>query len=345
MNEDKQTQDTSIGNGGLDLDNAQVIEKLREARRKIQRELDRVIVGQSEVIEEMLISLFSRGHCLLEGVPGLAKTLMISTLSRTLDLSFSRIQFTPDLMPADVIGMRILTESSTGKREFEFQRGPIFSNVVLADEINRATPRTQSALLEAMGEKQVTVFGETCVLDEPFMVIATQNPIEMEGTYPLPEAQLDRFLLKIQVESPPLENLITILDETTGKVREPVGPMVRGEELLEMLRLVREVPASSDMVSLAARLVRATHPSDESAPEGVRRFVRHGASPRGGQALLLSAKARALVQGRLHVQTQDFEALAKSALRHRLILNYEGEASAITTDELVLEALEVAKKA
>jgi MoxR-like ATPase len=177
------------------------------------------------------------------------------------------------------------------------------------------------------------------------MVIATQNPIEMEGTYPLPEAQLDRFLLKIQVESPPLENLITILDETTGKVREPVGPMVRGEELLEMLRLVREVPASSDMVSLAARLVRATHPSDESAPEGVRRFVRHGASPRGGQALLLSAKARALVQGRLHVQTQDFEALAKSALRHRLILNYEGEASAITTDELVLEALEVAKKA
>ncbi|HIG11739.1 MAG TPA: MoxR family ATPase [Planctomycetes bacterium] len=321
------------------------IAQLFERFKALEGAIETIFLGQHDVVEELLLTILAGGHALLEGAPGLGKTTLVRTLAQVLDLEFSRIQFTPDLMPADVIGMRILTESSTGKREFEFQRGPIFSNVVLADEINRATPRTQSALLEAMGEKQVTVFGETCVLDEPFMVIATQNPIEMEGTYPLPEAQLDRFLLKIQVESPPLENLITILDETTGKVREPVGPMVRGEELLEMLRLVREVPASSDMVSLAARLVRATHPSDESAPEGVRRFVRHGASPRGGQALLLSAKARALVQGRLHVQTQDFEALAKSALRHRLILNYEGEASAITTDELVLEALEVAKKA
>ncbi len=321
------------------------IAQLFERFKALEGAIETIFLGQHDVVEELLLTILAGGHALLEGAPGLGKTTLVRTLAQVLDLEFSRIQFTPDLMPADVIGMRILTESSTGKREFEFQRGPIFSNVVLADEINRATPRTQSALLEAMGEKQVTVFGETCVLDEPFMVIATQNPIEQEGTYPLPEAQLDRFLLKIQVESPPLENLITILDETTGKVREPVGPMVRGEELLEMLRLVREVPASSDMVSLAARLVRATHPSDESAPEGVRRFVRHGASPRGGQALLLSAKARALVQGRLHVQTQDFEALAKSALRHRLILNYEGEASAITTDELVLEALEVAKKA
>jgi MoxR-like ATPase len=321
------------------------LEELRKSFETLESSIEAVFLGHHEVVEELLLTVLAGGHALLEGAPGLGKTTLVRTLATVLDLDFRRIQFTPDLMPPDVLGTRILTESVDGARSFEFQRGPIFSNVVLADEINRATPRTQSALLEAMGEKQVTVFGETCALEEPFFVIATQNPIEMEGTYPLPEAQLDRFMLKIQLSSPPLEDLSAILGETTGAASAPPESVVEGGEVREMQQLVREVPVSSDMVELAARLVRCTHPDDEHAPERVRRFVRFGASPRGGQALLLTAKARALVHGRLHVQAEDLEALAPSALRHRLILNYEGEASRITPDELVSDAFEAARTA
>ncbi len=320
---------------------AKILE-LRAGFEALERAIEAVFLGQHLVVEELLLTILAGGHALLEGAPGLGKTTLVRTLAGVLDLGFRRIQFTPDLMPPDVLGTRILTESLDGARAFEFQRGPIFSNVVLADEINRATPRTQSALLEAMGEGQVTVFGETCELEQPFFVIATQNPIEMEGTYPLPEAQLDRFLLKIQLASPALEDLALILSETTGSKREGPEPVVKGKDVRAMQQLVREVPASSDMIQLAARLVRCTHPDDEAAPESVRRFVRFGASPRGGQALLLAAKARALVHGRLHVQAEDIEALAPSALRHRLILNYEGEASRITPDELVREAFAAA---
>ena len=319
------------------------IAELRESFAALERAIEGVFLGHHEVVEELLLAIFAGGHALLEGAPGLGKTTLVRTLATVLGLDFRRIQFTPDLMPPDVLGTRILTESESGARQFEFQRGPIFSNVVLADEINRATPRTQSALLEAMGEKQVTVFGETCPLDDPFFVIATQNPIEMEGTYPLPEAQLDRFLLKIQLSSPAYEDLTSILGDTTGALRPPLEPVVKPGQVSAMQRLVREVPASSDMVGLAARIVRCTHPDDEHAPERVRRYVRFGASPRGGQALLLTAKARALIHGRLHVRAEDLEALAPSALRHRLILNYEGEAARLSADDLVRDAAQKAR--
>ncbi|MCB9914172.1 MAG: AAA family ATPase [Planctomycetes bacterium] len=316
---------------------------LRQRVADLERAIEEVFLGHHEVVEELLLAILAGGHALLEGAPGLGKTTLVRTLARVLGLDFRRIQFTPDLMPPDVLGTRILVEDPGGGRRFEFQRGPIFCNVVLADEINRATPRTQSALLEAMGEGQVTVFGETSVLAPPFFVIATQNPIEMEGTYPLPEAQLDRFLVKVLLPTPQERDLARILDETTGAPKPPTAAVVGAAEVLDMQRLVREVPASSDMVRLAARLVRATHPDDERAPEVVRRYVRFGASPRGGQALLLAAKARALVHGRLHVAAEDLAALAPAALRHRLILNYEGEAARVTPDELVAAALAAAQ--
>ena len=318
-------------------------QELRRSFEALERAVEAVFLGHHEVVEELLFAVLAGGHALLEGAPGLGKTTLVRTLARVLGLDFRRIQFTPDLMPPDVLGTRILTEDESGGRHFQFQRGPIFTHVVLADEVNRATPRTQSALLEAMGEQQVTVFGETLALDPPFFVIATQNPVEMEGTFPLPEAQLDRFLLKIQLESPPLEDLREILEETTGARRELPEPVVSAAEVLDMQALVRQVPASSAVVDLAARLVRCTHPDDEGAPDLVKRFVRFGASPRGGQALLLSAKARALVHGELHVREEDLAALAPSALRHRLILNYEGEASGVSPEELLQAALEAAR--
>ncbi len=312
--------------------------------RALSSVVEERFIGQPEVVEQLSICVLAGGHALLEGAPGLGKTTLVQTLADALGMGYRRIQFTPDLMPPDITGTRILEEEPGGGRRFSFERGPIFANVVLADEINRATPRTQSALLEAMQEGQVTVFGQTMALDEPFFVIATQNPIEMEGTYPLPEAQLDRFTLKINIDHPTQEGLIAILGATTGERPAAARAVMAAGELLEMQRLVRDVPAGSEVIELTSRLVQATHPSNSLAPDGVRRLVRHGVSPRGGQALLVAGKARAAVQGRLHVTFEDIEVLAPPALRHRIILGYEGEASGVSPDTLVEEALAAAHR-
>ncbi|HJO26380.1 MAG: AAA family ATPase [Planctomycetes bacterium] len=300
------------------------------------------VLGQDRVVEELLLVLLAGGHVLLEGAPGLGKTLLVNVLAKSLGATFRRIQFTPDLMPADIIGTRIIQENPDGGRRFVFEPGPVFTQVLLADEINRATPRTQSALLEAMQEHQVTVAGEARKLDEPFFVVATQNPIEMEGTYPLPEAQLDRFLFKVLVEPPHLAGLVAILDATTGAPAEHQREVIDAGRLLRLRALVRQVPASSQMVELASRCVLATHPTDTSAPDSIKRFVRYGASPRGGQALLLAGRARALTKGRLCVTADDLAAVAVPALRHRLILGFEGEAAGAQCDELVADALAAA---
>ena len=321
----------------------QEIDKLRDASARLQAGIAERFLGQAEVSELILLCLLAGGHALLEGAPGLGKTTLVRCLASKLTLDFSRVQFTPDLMPADILGTRMLELEESGARRFTFERGPIFTNVLLADEINRATPRTQSALLEAMQEGQVTIFGETRRLDEPFMVIATQNPIEMEGTYPLPEAQLDRFLFKVSLEMPEREDLIDILAATTGPQTADGEAELSREDVRAMRALVRTVPASSDVLRLVSSLVLATHPSCSWAPERVRALVRYGASPRGGQAILLAGKARALVKGRLFVSEEDVVALAAPALRHRLILGYEGEAAGVHADELVAEALEAAR--
>ncbi len=320
------------------------IETLREAIERLRHGIGRTFLGQEEVTELLILCLLADGHALLEGAPGLGKTTLVRCLATNLALGFRRIQFTPDLMPADIIGTRMMEQEASGARHFTFEPGPIFTNVLLADEINRATPRTQSALLEAMQEHQVTVFGETRRLEEPFLVIATQNPIEMEGTYPLPEAQLDRFLFKIELAMPDREGLGRILAATTGAPPPaPAEPCLGREELLCMRGLVRQVPASSEIIALISRLILATHPSSDAAPDRIKRFVRYGASPRGGQAILLGARARALVHGRLHVNEDDVRTLCGPALRHRLILGYEGEASGVHPDELILDALEAAR--
>jgi len=316
---------------------------LRAAHQRLQEAVGRSFLGHEDVVEQLLIAVLADGHVLLEGAPGLGKTTLVKSLAAALDMRFGRIQFTPDLMPADVLGTRLLEEVG-GERRFTFERGPIFCNVLLADEINRATPRTQSALLEAMQEGQVTMFGQRHTLEEPFFVMATQNPIEMEGTYPLPEAQLDRFLFKVHLSAPDLAELKSILAATTSTDDAAVETVVDRQAFIGFKRVVREVPASSDAIDLVARLVLATHPTHDSAPERVRRLVRYGASPRGGQALLLAAKARALIHGRLHVASEDIEAVARPALRHRLILGYEAEASGIDTDELVDEAFAAVRR-
>jgi len=305
----------------------------------IHSELSRVIVGQQDLLDLIMYAVLSGGHVLLEGVPGLGKTLLVRTLAQTLDLRFSRIQFTPDLMPADIVGTNLVMQDDSGRRRFEFQPGPVFSQIVLADEINRATPKTQSALLEAMQEHAVTVAGESRRLHEPFFVLATQNPIEMEGTYPLPEAQLDRFLFKLRVPFPGLADLQAIIDRTTGPEQPAASRVLDGAAVLEMQALARRVPVATHVREYAARLVMATHPESEAAADTARRFVRYGASPRGMQALILAGKVRALSQGRFNVAMEDIRALAMPALRHRLILNFEGEAEGADPDDVLAAAL------
>jgi len=300
----------------------------------------RVIVGHGDVIEGVLTALFVGGHCLLEGVPGLGKTLLVRSLSQALDLAFSRVQFTPDLMPADVIGTTLIVEDEEGRRSFRFQPGPLFANVVLADEINRATPKTQSALLEAMQERTVTVGRTSHELPLPFFVLATQNPIEMEGTYPLPEAQLDRFLFKLLVRYSNREELNAILDRTTEAEAPSVPRVVGGERVVGGQDLARQVVLAPHVRDYAARLVLATHPGGEHAADIVERFLRYGASPRAAQALVLAGKVRALSSGRYNVSFDDIRHFAKPALRHRLILNFEGEAEGISTDEIIDQVVE-----
>ncbi len=307
----------------------------------LRQETGKVIVGMPEVVEGVLMSLFAGGHVLLEGVPGLGKTMLVRTLSQVLDMPFSRIQFTPDLMPADIIGTNVVQEDTqTGRRHFVFEKGPVFTNLLLADEINRATPKTQSALLEAMQEKTVTVAGKRYTLDEPFFVMATQNPLEMEGTYPLPEAQLDRFLFKLIVRFPNREELGVILERTTS-ASYPVPNRVMGrDQVIAWSQFIRSIAIAPHVQDYAARLILATHPDSEYAVDAVKKYVRYGASPRGAQALILCGKIRALIQERFNVAFADLAAIAPAALRHRLILNFEGEAEGISTDKIVQAVLE-----
>ncbi len=305
-------------------------------------EIGKVIVGNRDVIEGTVTCLLAGGHALLEGVPGLGKTMLVRTLSEALSLNFSRVQFTPDLMPADILGTTVISESDRGGKLFEFRRGPIFANIVLADEVNRATPKTQSALLEAMQEHRVTVGRDTHVLAEPFVVLATQNPLEMEGTYPLPEAQLDRFLLKLHVPFPGREEMHKILDLTTKAEVPTVKPVLAQARILELQKLVREVPVARHVQDFVVRVVQATHPAAEAGsepPELTKRFVRYGASPRGAQSVLLAAKIKALYDGRFAVSTDDVKAVAFAALRHRVLLNFEGEAEGIKPDQVIAAIL------
>jgi MoxR-like ATPase len=307
---------------------------------QLEREVHKVIVGHDEIVDQVLVALFAGGHVLLEGVPGLGKTLLVRTLAGCLDLSFSRIQFTPDLMPADIIGTNIIVEDAEGRRHFRFERGPVFAHILLADEVNRATPKTQSALLEAMQETSVTVAGTSHRLPAPFFVLATQNPIEMEGTYPLPEAQLDRFMFKLRVRYPALEQLNEIIDRTTASREQTVEPVMTGVEALAARDLVREVPIAAHVRGFVSTLVMATHPEWEDTPDITRRYVRYGASPRAAQALVLGAKVLALRSGRFAVSIDDVKAIALPVLRHRIILNFEGEAEGIDADRLLTEVME-----
>jgi MoxR-like ATPase len=316
--------------------------QFREVAACIEAEVGKYIVGQREVIRHTLICLIAEGHTLLEGVPGLGKTMLVRTLAKVLDLRFARIQFTPDLMPADIVGTDILEEMEDRRREFRFQPGPVFANLLLADEINRATPKTQSALLEAMQERTVTVANRSYRLEPPFLVLATQNPIEMEGTYPLPEAQLDRFLFKVNIDYPSSSELIEILNRTTGDVEPEVSVVADGATVLAMGALARQVPVASPVADYAARLVIATHPEGDLAPEMVRKYVRYGSSPRGAQALILGGKVTALLAGRYNVAFEDLRAVAVAALRHRLLLNFEGQAEGISADDVVAEVVKAA---
>jgi MoxR-like ATPase len=320
------------------------LETFQTTAQAIEQEIGRVIVGQTEVVRQVMIAIISGGHVLLEGVPGLGKTLLIRTLAEALDLRFNRIQFTPDLMPADIIGTEVLEEDQRGGRHFRFQPGPIFVNLLMADEINRATPKTQSALLEAMQEQTVTVAGHTYPLKQPFFVLATQNPIEMEGTYPLPEAQLDRFLFKLNVTFPDVDELVTILDRTTRETQPHASIATDGETLLQMGVLARQIPVASHVSEYVARLLLATHPEHPDAPEMVKRYVRYGASPRGAQAMILGAKVYALLNGRYNVAFSDIQAVLVPSLRHRLILNFEGEAEGITVDKVIEAVVDVVKE-
>jgi len=319
-----------------------VEERAQEFRRSfqsLQQEIGKAVVGHPEIVQGVLVCLFSGGHALLEGVPGLGKTLLVKTLAEGLDLRFARIQFTPDLMPADITGTNVVVGSPEGERRFSFQRGPLFGQIVLADEVNRATPKTQSALLEAMQEVAVTVGGVHHPLERPFFVLATQNPIEMEGTYPLPEAQLDRFFFKLRVRYPSAEDLIEIIDRTTRPVTHPVQKVAGGREVEAMKALVREVPVAQPVKEYVSRLILSTRPEHPGAPEMVRRFVRYGSSPRGAQALVMGAKVGALMDGRFNVSFDDVRTVTLPALRHRLILSFEGEAEGVDPDQILEDVL------
>ncbi|GIW96051.1 MAG: ATPase AAA [Pirellulaceae bacterium] len=321
---------------------AEAVQRLADARRRILEQLSQVIVGQEQVIEELLICLFSRGHCLLEGVPGLAKTLMISTLAKTLNLTFSRIQFTPDLMPADITGTEIIEENrSTGQRERRFLEGPLFAHVILADEINRTPPKTQAALLEAMQERQVTVGRLRHAMSDPFFVLATQNPIEQEGTYPLPEAQQDRFMFKVFVKYPSFDEEFEIARRTTSVENYRIEPVLTGEEILRLQQTVRSVPVSDHVIRFTLSLVRQTRVGQPGVPDFVNEMLNWGAGPRAVQFLILGGKARALLHGRTHVSTDDIVALAKPVLRHRLVVSFAAESDGVTADDVVDRLLAV----
>jgi MoxR-like ATPase len=316
-----------------------------EISQNLEKELSNIVVGQERVVRELLLALFAGGHVLLEGVPGLGKTLLVRTLSDALSLKFARIQFTPDLMPADIVGTTIVSEqgdnaSSGGKRVFSFQPGPIFANIVLADEINRATPKTQSALLEGMQERTVSVGDKTRPLPKPFFVLATQNPLEMEGTYPLPEAQLDRFMFKIMVNFPKAADLLRIIDTTVGTQSLRAKSVATGEQLSHLIDIARAVPVATHIKEYAVHMLLATHPDQEDAPDKVRRYVRYGASPRGLQSLIVTAKVRALLEGRYNVSIEDVQAVAFPALRHRLVLNFDGLADNIRPENLIESIIE-----
>ncbi len=314
-------------------------QEFRDRYSRLGAEIGKVIVGAEPIVEGVLTCLFAGGHCLLEGVPGLGKTMLVRTLSEALDLAFSRIQFTPDLMPADIIGTNMIVEDEHGNREFRFRPGPIFANTVLADEINRATPKTQSALLEAMQEHTVSVARTVHKLEEPFFVLATQNPIEMEGTYPLPEAQMDRFLFKLLVDYPSREGLAAILERTTKREVPHGEPVMDGKEIVQWQGFVRDVPVAPQVADYAVRLVLATQPGSGFGPERVQRYVRFGASPRGAQALLLAGKVTALRAGRFNVSFDDIKGAALPSLRHRVLLNFEAEADNVTSDAILADVL------
>lgn len=320
----------------LSGDDVKALEKLSAAYDSVRGELGKVIVGQTEVIEQLMIAIFAQGHCLLEGVPGLAKTLMVSTLAETLSLDFSRIQFTPDLMPSDIVGTEVIQEDKqSGAREFKFLKGPVFANIILADEINRTPPKTQAALLESMQEKQVTIGGERHSLPSPFFVLATQNPIEQEGTYTLPEAQQDRFMFKIFVKYPSYDEEYLIAASTTAGITKDVDKVLNAEDILQLQHLVRRVPVAPHVIHYALRLVRATRILEDDCPEFVKEQVSWGAGPRGVQYLLLGAKARAVLEGRTYATTDDVAAVARPVLRHRVLTNFTAESSGITSDDVI----------
>jgi MoxR-like ATPase len=338
--------DMRSGEQQLGQDDLQALAKLKEAAANVRAELGKVIVGQDDVIDQLMIALFCQGHCLLEGVPGLAKTLMVSTLARCLDLKFNRIQFTPDLMPSDITGTEVIQEDrATGQRAFKFLQGPIFANVVLADEINRTPPKTQAALLEAMQERMITIGGLDHRLPSPFFVLATQNPIEQEGTYPLPEAQQDRFMFKVFVRYPKYDEEYRIAETTTAEFDTSVASVLSGDEILRLQHVVRRVPVAPHVIHYALRLVRATRVQEGDAPGFVKDYVSWGAGPRGVQYLLLGGKARAAIEGRTFVSTDDVRAVAHPVLRHRIITNFTAESEGVTPDTVTDKLLDTVSEA
>ncbi|HBU69909.1 MAG TPA: AAA family ATPase [Elusimicrobia bacterium] len=322
-------------------DDLVLVDKLKKSHLAIKQQLAKIVVGQDAVVDELLISLFCKGHVLLVGVPGLAKTLLISTIAQILDLDFKRIQFTPDLMPSDITGTEVIDQDlSTGKRNFRFIKGPLFGQIILADEINRTPPKTQAALLQAMQEYKITAAGHTYPLALPFFVLATQNPIEQEGTYPLPEAQLDRFFFQINIDYPSFDEEKEIVSRTTGEFNAVSEKLLTAQEIIALQDIVRRVPAADHAVEFAVRLARATRPHENTSPDFVKQFVNWGAGPRGAQALILGAKAKAILEGRFAVSVEDIKAVAAPALRHRVLVNFNGEAEGMTADKLISRLLE-----